>query len=151
MRADVKGAWPLAARAQQSERIRRIAMLIGSSDDPQGQSWLTGFLQRLAELGWRRLESRDDWVVQTVQFKGPISFLRKAFLPSVPSNPSASGAFLCAPGVCEPAGGFLFFLPAANQHLLSEMISEPPVLRPAAPAFQNAQKTEPANQNREPE
>src|SRR5262245_23583392 len=45
-------AWPLAARAQQSERIRRIAVLMGAGDNPQGQSWIAGFQQRLAELGW---------------------------------------------------------------------------------------------------
>ena len=45
-------SWPLAARAQQPERIRHIAVLMGASDDPQGQSWIAGFQQRLAELGW---------------------------------------------------------------------------------------------------
>src|SRR5437870_137607 len=45
-------AWPLAARGQQPERIRHIAVLMGAGDDPQGQSWLAGFLQTLAELGW---------------------------------------------------------------------------------------------------
>jgi ABC-type uncharacterized transport system substrate-binding protein len=45
-------AWPLTARAQQSERIRRIAVLMGAGDNPQGQSWIAGFQQRLAELGW---------------------------------------------------------------------------------------------------
>jgi len=44
--------WPLAARAQQPERIRHIAVLMGAGDDPQGQSWIAGFQQRLAELGW---------------------------------------------------------------------------------------------------
>jgi putative ABC transport system substrate-binding protein len=45
-------AWPLAARGQQPERIRHIAVLMGASDNPQGQSWIAGFQQRLAELGW---------------------------------------------------------------------------------------------------
>jgi hypothetical protein len=27
-------------------------MLMGAGDDPQGQSWIAGFQQRLAELGW---------------------------------------------------------------------------------------------------
>ena len=45
-------AWPLTARAQQSERIRRIAVLMGAGDNPQGQSWIAGFQQKLAELGW---------------------------------------------------------------------------------------------------
>ena len=46
-------AWPLAARAQQRERMRRIGVLLNSAaDDPAAHSRLTAFLQRLQELGW---------------------------------------------------------------------------------------------------
>jgi putative ABC transport system substrate-binding protein len=46
-------AWPLAARAQQPERIRRIGVLSGlAADDPQGQATVSTFLQRLQQLGW---------------------------------------------------------------------------------------------------
>jgi putative ABC transport system substrate-binding protein len=46
-------AWPLAARAHQRERMRRIGVLINSAaDDPAAQSRLTAFLQALAQLGW---------------------------------------------------------------------------------------------------
>jgi putative ABC transport system substrate-binding protein len=46
-------AWPLAARAQQTERMRRIGVLINfASDDPAAQSRLTAFLQGLSQLGW---------------------------------------------------------------------------------------------------
>jgi putative ABC transport system substrate-binding protein len=46
-------AWPLAARAQQGERMRRIGVLMPlSADDPQAQSRLTAFLQGLQKLGW---------------------------------------------------------------------------------------------------
>ena len=46
-------AWPLAARAQQGERMRRIGVLLNSAaDDPAAQSRLTAFLQGLQELGW---------------------------------------------------------------------------------------------------
>jgi putative ABC transport system substrate-binding protein len=45
--------WPLAARAQQGERMRRIGVLMPSAaDDPEYQARLTAFLQRLAQLGW---------------------------------------------------------------------------------------------------
>ena len=45
--------WPLAARAQQRERLRRISVLMNyASDDPAAQSRLTAFLQGLAQLGW---------------------------------------------------------------------------------------------------
>jgi len=50
-------AWPLAARAQQRERMRRIGVLIGSAadadtDDRDAQARLAAFLQGLAQLGW---------------------------------------------------------------------------------------------------
>ena len=46
-------AWPLAARAQQQARIRRIGVLLGWSErDPQFQSWFAAFVQELARLGW---------------------------------------------------------------------------------------------------
>jgi putative tryptophan/tyrosine transport system substrate-binding protein len=34
-------AWPLAARAQQTERVRRIGLLMGAADDPEGQARVT--------------------------------------------------------------------------------------------------------------
>jgi putative tryptophan/tyrosine transport system substrate-binding protein len=40
-------AWPLTARAQQPKRIRHVAVLMGASDGPQGQSWIAGFQQSL--------------------------------------------------------------------------------------------------------
>ena len=46
-------AWPLAARAQQSDRVRRIGALIGAAqDDPDTQARLAAFVQALAQLGW---------------------------------------------------------------------------------------------------
>ena len=41
-------AWPLAARAQQGERMRRVGVLEGISED----AYLAAFLQRLQQLGW---------------------------------------------------------------------------------------------------
>jgi putative ABC transport system substrate-binding protein len=46
-------AWPLAARAQPSERMRRIGVLMNvAADDPQGQARLAAFQQVLQQLGW---------------------------------------------------------------------------------------------------
>jgi ABC-type uncharacterized transport system substrate-binding protein len=46
-------AWPLAARAQQPERMRRIGVLIPyAADDPEGQARIAAFLQGLQQLGW---------------------------------------------------------------------------------------------------
>ena len=46
-------AWPLAARAQQPQRVRRIGVFMpGVADDVEFQAFNAAFLQRLAELGW---------------------------------------------------------------------------------------------------
>jgi putative tryptophan/tyrosine transport system substrate-binding protein len=46
-------ASPLAARAQQPERVRRVGVLLpAAADDSQYQAWLGAFLQALALLGW---------------------------------------------------------------------------------------------------
>jgi putative ABC transport system substrate-binding protein len=45
--------WPLAARAQQGEPIRRIGVLMNrTADDPQGQARLNVFQQSMGQLGW---------------------------------------------------------------------------------------------------
>jgi len=44
--------WPLAARAQQGERMRRIGVLMVSADDPEGQARVTALKQGLQDLGW---------------------------------------------------------------------------------------------------
>ena len=45
--------WPLVARAQQSDRVRRIGVLVTrTADDPDLLARVTVFLQRLQQLGW---------------------------------------------------------------------------------------------------
>jgi putative ABC transport system substrate-binding protein len=45
--------WPIAARAQQRERMRRIGVLMSfAADDPESQARLTAFAQGLQESGW---------------------------------------------------------------------------------------------------
>src|SRR5947208_14934040 len=57
-------AWPLATRAQQGDRMRRIGVLMPAApDDAEQQSWLGAFLQGLAQSGWitgrnRRIATR---------------------------------------------------------------------------------------------
>src|SRR6516225_10194377 len=47
------GAWPLVARAQQGEHMRRIGVLLpASADDERFQTFLGAFLQELQSLGW---------------------------------------------------------------------------------------------------
>jgi putative ABC transport system substrate-binding protein len=46
-------AWPLATRAQQSERIRHIGILMAfSENDSEARSWAAGFREELGKLGW---------------------------------------------------------------------------------------------------
>jgi putative tryptophan/tyrosine transport system substrate-binding protein len=46
-------AWPLAARAEQDERVRRVGVLMNTvADDAEGQARLIAFGQGLAQLGW---------------------------------------------------------------------------------------------------
>jgi putative tryptophan/tyrosine transport system substrate-binding protein len=46
-------AWPIAARSQQAERVRRIGVLLpAAADDPVFQARLAAFQQALAGFGW---------------------------------------------------------------------------------------------------
>jgi putative ABC transport system substrate-binding protein len=46
-------AWPLVARAQQSDRVRRIGVLLAATaDDPDYQARIAAFQQGLQQLGW---------------------------------------------------------------------------------------------------
>jgi len=56
-------SWPLAARAQQPERMRRIVVLMNNAeDDPEGQARAAAFLQGLQALGWTEGKNlRIDW------------------------------------------------------------------------------------------
>src|SRR5215813_1887884 len=56
---------PLAARAQQGERMRRVGVLTNlAADDPEGQVRYTAFAQALAQLGWtvsQNLQIEHRW------------------------------------------------------------------------------------------
>src|SRR5262245_24649569 len=59
-------AWPLVARAQQGERVRRGGVLMtGAPDDAEYQSWVGAFLQGLAQSGWitgRNIRIEIRWI-----------------------------------------------------------------------------------------
>src|SRR5215470_15708750 len=58
-------AWPLAARAQQGERVRRIGVLMYlAAGDAESQARLAAFVQALKQLGWsdgRNLQIETRW------------------------------------------------------------------------------------------
>ena len=46
-------AWPLAARAQQGNRVRRVgALMTLDENDPEQKGRLSAFTKALADLGW---------------------------------------------------------------------------------------------------
>jgi len=46
-------AWPIAARAQQAEQMRRIGVLMNrATDEPEDQAYLAAFRQALQQMGW---------------------------------------------------------------------------------------------------
>jgi putative ABC transport system substrate-binding protein len=45
--------WPAVARAQQSDQMRRIGVLMGyAENDLEAKAWITGFVEELQKLGW---------------------------------------------------------------------------------------------------
>ena len=45
--------WPLAARAQQGDRVRRIGVLMPfDENEPVAKTYVSAFTQALADLGW---------------------------------------------------------------------------------------------------
>src|SRR5262245_64737998 len=63
-------AWPLVARAQQQERVRRIGMLIlYSQTDREGQARIAAFRDTLQRLGWtdgRNVRIEYRWIAGDV-------------------------------------------------------------------------------------
>jgi putative ABC transport system substrate-binding protein len=57
--------WPLAVRAQQGERVRRVGVLLGwTNGSPMFRSFLDSFIQELARLGWvdgRNVRIEQRW------------------------------------------------------------------------------------------
>ena len=68
--------WPLAARAQQGERVRRVGVLMNArADDPEMQARMAAFHQGLQEAGWvvgRNVRVDARWSA------GDMAILRKA-------------------------------------------------------------------------
>ena len=80
-------AWPLAARAQQAGRMRRIGVLLPSAaNDPESMSRVTAFLQGLQELGWtdgRNVRIEFRWGAGDAEQYGKIASDLIALAPDV--------------------------------------------------------------------
>jgi putative tryptophan/tyrosine transport system substrate-binding protein len=71
--AGAAGAWPLAAQAQQGERMRRVAVLM-PLDTPEQRTSHATFLQSLKQLGW---VDGQNVRIETRWAKGEASLIRK--------------------------------------------------------------------------
>jgi len=64
-------AWPLAARAQQGERMRRMGVLMAYAEsDREGRAWVAAFREGLQKLGWtedRTVRSDYRWATSDVE------------------------------------------------------------------------------------
>jgi|KBSSwiStaDraftv2_1062776.scaffolds.fasta_scaffold24534_5 putative ABC transport system substrate-binding protein len=79
-------AWPVAAPAQQGERVRRIGVLMGSAETELGKTSLATFLRRLEQLGWSQgRNARVDvrwWIGGEAEMRPVVAELL-AFSPDV--------------------------------------------------------------------
>jgi putative ABC transport system substrate-binding protein len=79
---------PLAARAQQGDRIRRIGMLVyWPADDAEGQARLAAFAQALKQLGWsdgRNLRIDTRWATADTRRNWPRSRRTSSWLLPAP-------------------------------------------------------------------
>ena len=79
-------AWPVAAPAQQDERVRRIGVLMGSAETELGKTSLATFLRRLEQLGWSQgRNARVDvrwWIGGEAEMRPVVAELL-AFSPDV--------------------------------------------------------------------
>ena len=81
-------AWPLAARAQQVERMRRVGVLMPfAKDNPEAQARFAAFLQELQKLGWT--ESRN----LQIEYRWDTGDLRKAATELVTLSPDVIVAY----------------------------------------------------------
>ena len=75
-------AWPLAARAQQQSRERRIGLLMSTPVDLLGQAWFAAFAQGLQELGWEAGRNVQISLARSSQLHGRQFYLQLGLSPT---------------------------------------------------------------------
>jgi putative ABC transport system substrate-binding protein len=97
-------SWPLAARAQQVDRVRRIGVLMhGASDEPESQARLAAFAQGLQEAGW---SVGRDVRIETRWSTGDFARLRRDAAELVALGPDVmlAGVGATIPALLEASG-----------------------------------------------
>ena len=84
-------AWPLAARAQQGERVRRIAVLtVSAVVEPATQARFAALTQALQQLGWT---DRDNLLIDYRAAAGSVEILRQHVTELASLRPEVIVAF----------------------------------------------------------
>jgi putative tryptophan/tyrosine transport system substrate-binding protein len=132
-------AWPVVARAQQPDRMRRIAVLMsGAEGDPETQARLAGIRQGLSRFGWsegRNLEIMYRYATASVEQAQLLAKELVAAKPEVIVAPSVTvaGAFqhetrtipIVFVGVVDPIGaGLIASLARPGGNLTGTLLNE---------------------------
>ena len=92
-------AWPIAVRAQQPERVRRVGVLLpAAADNSQFQTWVGAFLQALALLGWsigRNLRIDTRWATANAETIRSHAAELSALVPDVTTQHKSAGHVTC--------------------------------------------------------
>jgi putative ABC transport system substrate-binding protein len=133
-------AWPVAARAQQGERMRRIALLMAYAEsDSEARAWVAAFREKLQMLGWtegRNIAIDVHWATGETE---PVRRLAKELVASRPelvlaSTTPATTALLQQPRtipivfalVSDPIGsGFVTSFPRPGGNVTGFTTMEP--------------------------
>lgn len=125
-------AWPLSARGQQREHVRRIGVLMHlAADDPEGQRRLVAFVQGLQEAGWgvgRNITIDVRWAAADIETMKRFAKELVALQPDLifTSSTPAAGAMVQATRtipvvfvlVADPVGsGYVASLPRPGRNV----------------------------------
>src|SRR5262245_52656417 len=91
--AGLAAAWPIAARAQQSERVRKVGVLApAAAGTPLWQGYLAAFREELEKLGWlpRNVAIEERWGADAEQVRSHAAEL-VAMAPDVILGGAATG------------------------------------------------------------
>jgi putative ABC transport system substrate-binding protein len=132
--------WPIEARAQQPERVRRIGVLMGRAEsDPEGQSYVAAFQRGLAALGWvpgRNLKIDYRWqagqIDQAQAFASELVELRPDLLVAnstsslSPMQRATRSIPIVFVGIADPVGqGFVPSLARPDANMTGFGLEEP--------------------------